>query len=59
MRYIMDSWKNDRIRFSEWGENPTVMAKMKSGFAVIGDNQLLSGYSKANSFYLDFMGVNK
>ena len=37
----MDSWKNDRIGSSERGENPRVMVKMKSGFAVIGDNQFL------------------
>lgn len=40
----MDSWKNDRIGSAERGENPTVMARMKSGFAVIGDNQFLPGY---------------
>lgn len=40
----MDSWKNDRIGSAESGENPTVMVKMKSGFAVIGDNQFLPGY---------------
>jgi hypothetical protein len=33
----MDSWKNDGIASAERGENPTVMIKMKSGFAVIGD----------------------
>ena len=40
----MDSWKNDRIGSAERDENPTVMVKMKSGFAVIGDNQFLPGY---------------
>jgi diadenosine tetraphosphate (Ap4A) HIT family hydrolase len=40
----MDSWKNDRISSAERGENPTVMIKMKSGFAVIGDYQFLPGY---------------
>lgn len=40
----MDSWKKDRIGSAERGENPTVMVKMKSGFAVIGDNQFLPGY---------------
>lgn len=51
----MDSWKNDRVGSAERGENPTVMVKMKSGFAVIGDNQFLPGYCvllgypKANS----------
>lgn len=40
----MDSWKNDRIASAVSGENPTVMAKMRSGFAVIGDSQFLPGY---------------
>jgi diadenosine tetraphosphate (Ap4A) HIT family hydrolase len=37
-------WKNDRIGSCERGENPTLMVKMKSGFAVIGDHQFLPGY---------------
>lgn len=40
----MNSWKSDRIGSAERGENPTVMVRMKSGFAVIGDNQFLPGY---------------
>ena len=40
----MESWKNDRIGSCERGENPTLMVKMKSGFAVISDNQFLPGY---------------
>lgn len=40
----MDNWKNDRIAYLERGENPTLMVKMKSGFAVIGDYQFLPGY---------------
>ena len=40
----MINWKDDRIGSAERGENPTVMVKMKSGFAVIGDNQFLPGY---------------
>lgn len=40
----MEDWKNDRIGSAERGENPLVMVKMKSGFAVIGDNQFLPGY---------------
>ena len=40
----MDDWKNDRIGSALKGENPTVIAKMKSGFAVIGDPQFLPGY---------------
>ena len=40
----MKNWKSDRIGSCERGENPTLMVKMKSGFAVIGDNQFLPGY---------------
>ena len=40
----MENWKNDRIGSCERGENPTLMVKMKSGFAVIGDHQFLPGY---------------
>jgi diadenosine tetraphosphate (Ap4A) HIT family hydrolase len=40
----MDDWKQDRIGSAERGENPTVLARMRSGFAVIGDSQLLPGY---------------
>lgn len=41
---IMDDWKLDRIGSCERGENPTLLAKMKSGFAVIADSQFLPGY---------------
>ena len=40
----MDDWKQDRIGSAERGENPTVLARMRSGFAVIGDSQFLPGY---------------
>jgi diadenosine tetraphosphate (Ap4A) HIT family hydrolase len=40
----MIDYKNDRIGSCERGENPTLMVKMKSGFAVIGDTQFLPGY---------------
>lgn len=40
----MDNWKQDRIGAAVRGENPMVLAKMKSGFAVIGDYQFLPGY---------------
>jgi diadenosine tetraphosphate (Ap4A) HIT family hydrolase len=39
-----DSWKLDRIGSAERGENPTVITRMPSGFAVIGDAQFLPGY---------------
>lgn len=40
----MADWKSDRIGSALQGENPTVLARMKSGFAVIGDSQFLPGY---------------
>lgn len=40
----MADWRGDRIGSAERGENPTVLARMKSGFAVIGDTQFLPGY---------------
>jgi diadenosine tetraphosphate (Ap4A) HIT family hydrolase len=40
----MEDWKLDRIGSAERGENPMVMAHMRSGFAVIGDTQFLPGY---------------
>lgn len=40
----MEDWKKDRLASALKGENPTVIAKMKSGFVVIGDTQFLPGY---------------
>ncbi len=40
----MDDWKRDRIGAAEAGANPMVIARMESGFAVIGDTQFLPGY---------------
>ena len=37
-------YKKDRIGSCERGENPTLIIKMKSGFAVMADNQFLPGY---------------
>lgn len=39
-----DEWKKDRFGAIERGENPMVMARMKSGYAVMGDTQFLPGY---------------
>ncbi|HET9171105.1 MAG TPA: hypothetical protein VFN97_16830 [Actinospica sp.] len=41
----MPDWRDDRIGAAHRGENPMVMAQMRSGFAVIGDTQHLPGYS--------------
>jgi diadenosine tetraphosphate (Ap4A) HIT family hydrolase len=41
----MADWRSDRIGAAHRGENPMVMARMRCGFAVIGDTQQLPGYS--------------
>ncbi|MEV1053352.1 diadenosine tetraphosphate hydrolase [Streptomyces sp. NPDC049887] len=38
-------WQMDRIGTALRGENPTVLRRLTSGFAVIGDVQFLPGYS--------------
>jgi len=40
----MGDWREDRIGAAERGENPMVLARMRSGYAVIGDTQFLPGY---------------
>lgn len=40
----MTRWTDDRIGAAERGENPTVLARMRTGWAVIGDTQHLPGY---------------
>ena len=40
----MSNWKADRIGSALRGENPTVLARMRSGCAVLGDPQFLPGY---------------
>ncbi|NLF06103.1 MAG: diadenosine tetraphosphate hydrolase [Actinomycetales bacterium] len=37
-------WRDDRIRSAARGMNPTVLAELESGYAVIGDVQFLPGY---------------
>lgn len=39
-----EAWKKDRIQSAANGTNPMVIAKMKSGYAAIGDTQFLPGY---------------
>jgi diadenosine tetraphosphate (Ap4A) HIT family hydrolase len=41
----VSDWRDDRIGAAHRGENPLVMARLRSGFAVIGDTQHLPGYS--------------
>ncbi|ARF59108.1 HIT family protein [Streptomyces gilvosporeus] len=38
-------WRTDRIGTALRGANPTVLRRLESGFAVIGDVQFLPGYS--------------
>ena len=40
----MSGWRLDRIGSALRGENPTVLARLPGGFAVIGDVQWLPGY---------------
>lgn len=40
----MVPWRENRIESAVQGRNPMVIARMKSGFAVIGDTQFLPGY---------------
>jgi diadenosine tetraphosphate (Ap4A) HIT family hydrolase len=40
----MGDWRSQRIGSAIRGENPTVLARMPGGFAVIGDVQWLPGY---------------
>jgi hypothetical protein len=42
---VAADWRNDRIGSAHRGENPLVMARMRSGFTVIGDTQHLPGDS--------------
>ena len=40
----MDDWKKNRLASAVKGTNPTVLMRMKSGLAVLGDTQFLTGY---------------
>ncbi|MCO1657612.1 HIT family protein [Pseudonocardia humida] len=40
----MADWRDDRIASALRGDNPTVLARMPGGFAVMGDPQWLPGY---------------
>lgn len=42
---MADDWRRDRIGSALRGENPTVLRRLDAGFAVIGDAQILPGYS--------------
>jgi diadenosine tetraphosphate (Ap4A) HIT family hydrolase len=40
----LTDWRSDRVGSARRGENPMVLAKMRSGWAVMGDTQFLPGY---------------
>lgn len=42
---VTRDWRTDRIGAALRGEKPTVLRRLGSGFAVIGDVQFLPGYS--------------
>ncbi|MBB6173118.1 diadenosine tetraphosphate (Ap4A) HIT family hydrolase [Nocardiopsis mwathae] len=39
-----DGWTHDRVGAARRGENPMVLLRMRTGWAVIGDTQHLPGY---------------
>lgn len=41
---VIEDWRRDRVGSALRGENPTVLARLDEGFAVIGDVQFLPGY---------------
>jgi diadenosine tetraphosphate (Ap4A) HIT family hydrolase len=40
----MEEWQLDRIGTAERGANPTVLRRLASGYAFMGDTQFLPGY---------------
>lgn len=40
----MEAWKQDRLGAARQGTNPTVLRRMPTGWAVMGDHQRLPGY---------------
>jgi diadenosine tetraphosphate (Ap4A) HIT family hydrolase len=42
-------WRQDRLGAARRGENPMVLAKMRSGYATMGDTQFLPGYAVLQS----------
>ncbi|MEV0122175.1 diadenosine tetraphosphate hydrolase [Streptomyces sp. NPDC050703] len=42
---MTDDWRTDRIGSALRGENPTVLRRLRAGFAAMGDLQFLPGYS--------------
>lgn len=40
----MTNWRKDRLGSAERGDNPTVLTRLTTGWAVMGDTQHLPGY---------------
>lgn len=43
-RHDAGDWRTDRVGAALRGENPTVLRRLSTGFAVIGDAQYFPGY---------------
>jgi diadenosine tetraphosphate (Ap4A) HIT family hydrolase len=41
---VPKDWRTDPIEAARRGQNPTVLGRLRSGWAVIGDHQRLPGY---------------
>lgn len=41
---VLMNWPTDPIEAARRGQNPTVLRRLRSGWAVIGDHQRLPGY---------------
>jgi diadenosine tetraphosphate (Ap4A) HIT family hydrolase len=41
---VLEDWRSDRIQAARRGQNPTVLRRLRSGWATIGDHQRLPGY---------------
>lgn len=40
----VEGWQRDRLGSARRGENPAVIAKLRSGYLALGDTQFLPGY---------------
>jgi hypothetical protein len=41
---VVSDWRADRVEAARQGRNPTVLRRLRSGWAVIGDRQRLPRY---------------
>jgi hypothetical protein len=42
---VTPDWRADRVGSALRGQNPTVLTRLDTGFAVMGDTQFLPGYA--------------